>query len=114
MAGETKSVCSGAEQGGGSDGDSILAPVALGSGGDDHRIEQLVSDLLRKPAQVTRVRIADVTRELYLDRDHATIRTLDDQVDLVSAAGRAQVLHRGLGRLGIGAGRERHERLEEG
>ena len=52
-------VRSGAEQGEGNDGDAVAAPVGLGTGGEDDRIEQVVAELLAEPPEVANISVVD-------------------------------------------------------
>lgn len=70
------------EQGGRYAGDAVGA----GAGGDDDRAEQVVTDLISKPGEVTYRAVVDRPGELDLDRNDPPVATLDDQIDLALAS----------------------------
>jgi hypothetical protein len=70
---------------------AIGAAVRLGAGRDNDGIHQVISDLLAQPAEMDDVLVGGDGVQLDLHRDHASVATLDDQVDLALAGVRAQV-----------------------
>src|SRR5262245_51014443 len=93
---ETLKPRSRAEQRERDDRDSVGPAIRARTGGDDDAIENAVSKLLSKPAQVLSVIVGDRTCQLDLEGDDVSVRALDDQIDLLSTAGRPEVLERRL------------------
>lgn len=101
------------EEGRRNDGNAVLASIRLGPGGDDHGVEQVVTDLVAQPEEVANVAVDDCPLEFDLEREHAPVVAFHDQIDLVLAAMGPQVPDGRLGCLGVRPHTERDERLEQ-
>src|SRR5438876_8286658 len=101
------------EKGGRYDADAVPAPVGALTRADHDRVEKIGADAVSKPKETLDVVIDDVACELRLDSEHAAVGPLDDQVDLVLACSRPEMLRRCLGRLRVDADIDRDERLEQ-
>src|SRR5450756_3163071 len=87
-----------AEQREGHDGDAVGTTVRLGTRRDDHRVEQVIAELVAEPAEMPHAVVINPPRELGLDPDRSVIVARDDEVDLALAALCPEVRHRRLGR----------------
>jgi len=90
----------------------IRPPIGGRPGGHDHRVHQVVPELLLQPPQVPHVSVVGGLAELDLQREDRR-PALDDQVDLAVAAPGAQVRGPRLGALRADARAERYQRLEQ-
>lgn len=97
------------KQRGGNDGDPIRTAVGNLAGRDHHRVQQLITDPVREPLEVSDRAVVNRAGQLYLDRQNAPVLALDDEVYLSISSVRAKVADRGLGALGIDPDTERHQ-----
>lgn len=85
------------------DGDAIWSSVCLFASGEDHRIDQRVTETPGEPVHMAYVIVADVASQLALNREDAAVFPLDDQIDLMLPSTRSQMKDPGLRCLGIHA-----------
>ena len=105
---------SGAEEGGGHDTDAVAPTVGRLSRCDDDCVKQVVAESTLEPLKMSDIAVDDVARQFDFDREDAAVAALDDQVDLVLACGRAQVLGSRLSCLCVHTYIQGDEGLEQG
>jgi len=66
---------------------------------DHNGIEQIIPNLLAKPAQVFRIGIVDCGAQFYLDRNNTLIGSFDDQIYFTLASLEPEVPYLGFRRL---------------
>src|SRR5665213_1070000 len=91
----------GPEQAQGDDGQAVGSAIRMLPGGQHRPVDELIAELLAQPYQVLDVIVADVSRELHLERyDRAILGPLDNHVHLPAPGVQAKVRDLGCTRPG--------------
>ena len=91
----------------------IRATICLRSGCDDRGVDQVVSDLIAKPEEISHVAVVDTTAQFDLQSKDFSVVSFDNQVNLSRASRSPQVSNRRFRCLGVNSDRESHERFKE-
>jgi hypothetical protein len=99
----------GPAQRSGNHGDAVDATVCLPAGGDHRSVDHVVAKFLLQPAQVADIVVVHDRIELDLQGEHTLIVPLDDQIDLLPAFLRPEMIRVCLGGLRVNANGLRDE-----
>lgn len=89
-----------------------LCACGMRSCRDRHGVEQIAAHLFPQPVKVSHVMIGDIPSQFDLHGEDATIRPLDDEVDLMTAPLGPEVFDFRLRRLCVDPDTLRDERFE--
>jgi hypothetical protein len=89
------------EERSGHHGDAVGTTVGVLAGGNDDRVDEVGSEPIAKPDEMTNVVVVHIDSELAFDRDHAPISTFDDEVDLAFTTVRSEMMDASLGSIRI-------------
>jgi hypothetical protein len=104
---------SGAQKSGRHHGDAVGPAVGRGSGGDDHRVEKVGTELRGQPAQMRDIAVGDGGPQLHFDSEDSAVIAFDDEVDLVVAVAGPKVGDGCIGGLRVDTDAESNKGLEE-